>query len=306
MNLSCRCGLTSVLLWLSNPVLSHGDVSVHHPNDIWGQWDFSAAVVIPLLVAALLYGVGLSRAWSSAGWGKVISTTAASCYSFGILTLIIALMSPLDAVSDVLFSVHMVQHLLLILVASPLLVLGTPDMALLWALPKRWRGGFGRFCYRLGGSLSNEDGHSLIPLLLALLATGVLWVWHIPSLYDLALNNEAIHYSEHLSFLVTAILFWSTVLRLRPRDHRGNGLRILYVFGMAIQGSVLGALITLASRPLYQSHVDIPDIWRITPLTDQQLAGMIMWVPPALLYIAVIAYLFHRWLAQSEARPKYR
>jgi cytochrome c oxidase assembly factor CtaG len=86
------------------------------------------------------------------------------------------------------------------------------------------------------------------------------------------------------------------VLRLRPGDHAGNGLRVLYVFAMALQGSILGALLTLASRPLYASHAVIPPGWGLEPLADQQLAGLIMWVPPAVIYIGVSGYLFMAWL----------
>ncbi len=292
--------LTPILLLFAQTAFAHATAHDGDPAAILNHWDFSAAVILPLLIASGLYYTGLYRAWQGRGRGKIISIPSAISFAAGIFTLLLALMSPIDAVSGVLFSVHMIQHLLLILVAAPLLVLGAPDMALLWALPRSWRHGYGRFCSRFGGALNNETGDSAVPLLVTLLATGVLWIWHLPALYDLAVANEAIHYSEHVAFVVTAALFWATILRLRPRDHQGNGLRILYVFGMALQGSVLGALLTIASRPLYQSHKQIPPDWLLTPLLDQKLAGVIMWVPPVLLYILVIGYLFYRWLQHSD------
>ncbi len=214
-------------------------------------------------------------------------------------------MSPLDALSEALFSVHMVQHLSLILVAAPLLVLGTPEIALLWSLPSPWRSTVGRFERRLARAIvGNERGSGRGPALVIVVATGVLWAWHAPTLYDLALRNDAIHTAEHVGFLVTAILFWATVLRSR-RERLGNGLRILYVFAMGLQGSLLGALITFASRPLYAPHIPLAAAWGISALEDQQIAGLVMWVPPAFLYLGVIIYLFVTWfdaLGQRHAR----
>lgn len=276
------------------------------PGEVWSQWSFAPSITLPLAIGVAFYAVGTGRLWRRAGAGRGISIQSAAAYGAGILALIIALMSPLDAAGAALFSLHMIQHLLLILVAAPLIVIGAPEVALLWSLPARWRGGFGRFERWVGGGLSSDGGHPVGPLLITLLATGVLWIWHVPSLYDLAVQNEAVHYAEHAAFLITALLFWATVLRLRPRDHAGNGLRILYVFGMAVQGSILGALITLAAQPLYLSHTDIPPGWGLGALEDQQLAGLIMWVPPAALYIGVVAYLFTKWLDALDSRQDKR
>jgi putative membrane protein len=127
-------------------------------------------------------------------------------------------------------------------------------------------------------------------------------MWHLPQLYDLAIRNDAVHTAEHTGFLVTAILFWATVLRLTPRERLGNGLRILYVFAQALQGSVLGAVITFAARPLYATHAEITNAWGFEQLVDQQIAGLIMWVPPAVLYLGVSAYLFVGWLDAVRVR----
>lgn len=276
---------------------AHGEA--HTPGDFsfWQEWSARPGVAIPMLLAVGIYYTGLLRVWGRAGAGRGISKLAAAAYTGGLLTLVAALMSPLDAVTSALFSLHMVQHLLLILVAAPLLVLGRPEVALLWALPARWRPRAGRLEHRAARALAgNDDATGLGPVWVVLIATGVLWAWHMPDLYDLAIRNDAVHTAEHAGFVITAVLFWATVLRLRRRERLGNGLRILYVFAMALQGSILGALITLAGRPLYESHLEIPRAWGFEPLVDQQLAGLIMWVPPGLLYLGVAAYLFLGWL----------
>jgi putative membrane protein len=276
---------------------------VHPPSGIWRQWDFDPIITFPLLLVTFWYALGLSRLWRRAGVGRSISVRQALAYFSGTLVLVVALISPLDAAAAGLFSLHMVQHLLLMLVAPPLLVIGAADVAFLWALAKPWRQRFGRFEHGAGRALSGESS-AVAPLMAVLLATGALWLWHLPSLYDLAVRVEAVHIAEHSAFLFSALLFWVTVLRLRPRDHVRNGTRILYVFAMALQGSVLGSLITFAVRPLYESHLESAALWGMAPLVDQQLAGLIMWIPPALLYIGVTAYLFVHWLAAVGSRRR--
>lgn len=280
--------------------LAHGAGNAYDSPEAWST---ELSVILPLLVALAFYPVGLTKLWRRAGAGRGISIAAAAMYFAGIVALVIALISPLDALAERLFSVHMVQHLLLILVAPPLLIAGKPDLALLWALPKRWRTGFGRFERGLAARLFvRRSRASIAPLVIVLLATGTLWLWHVPALYDLAVRNEAVHWAEHVSFLVTSLLFWTGILRLRPHDRADNGLRILFVFGMALQGGLLGALLTFSARPLYTSHLDTAVEAGIAPLVDQQIAGLIMWVPPALLYIGVASWLFVGWLRSTRHR----
>ena len=286
---------------LSAPAAAHGG-GAHVQQALWRQWTFDAAVLIPLLIATGFYALGAGRLWRRAGVGHGIPVTRALAYGAGLIALVAALMSPLDAAADRLFSLHMTQHLLLILVAPPLLIIGAPDVALLWALPPRWRGAMGRFEQRLGRTLTGQTCGGKGPLVVVLLAVGVLWIWHVPRLYDMAVRHEALHWAEHASFLVSSLLFWAMVLRLRPGDHTGNGLRILYVFAMALQGSILGALITFASRPLYTTYAGIAPQGDLQPLVDQQIAGLLMWVPPAVLYVGVSAYLFTSWLHAVGAR----
>lgn len=285
---------------------AHGEVPAG-PWDVWNHWAAEPVVLAGLALAGASYLGGLLRLWRRAGPGRGISRRRAAAFGAGLAVLAVALVSPLDPLGEVLFSAHMVQHLLLILVAAPLLVLGAPEVALLWVLPVRWRARVGRawrWATRAGGG--GRGGEAKAALVAVTVATAVLWTWHVPDLYDLAVRNETWHAVEHATFLGTAVLFWATVLRIRIRDRVGNGLRVLYVFAMVVQGSVLGALITFASRPLYRSHASIPEAWGLEPLVDQQLAGLLMWVPPTLLYVGVAAYLFVTWLecfGQDDASP---
>lgn len=270
----------------------------------WWQWDFSWTVSVPLLLTAWAYGCGVRRLWQRAGTGRGVSRRQAGSFAAGMLVLVGALMSPLEALSASAFWLHMVQHLLLILVAPPLLIAGAAETAFLWALPRRYRPRFGRLTRRLGIWLGNGPGAGANRMVVVALATGVLWVWHIPQLYDMAVRNETIHFTEHASFLVTALAFWASVIRLRPTDHGANGARIFAVVAMALQGSLLGALITFATVPLYDVYRNAAAPLGLTPLADQQMAGVIMWVPPAFLYLGVAAYLFVSWLESLNRRPQ--
>lgn len=293
------------LALLPSPLLAHGEVPAG-PWDLWNHWPLRASVLIPLAVGALLYARGIHQLWQRAGVGRQISRTRAAAFFGGVLVLGAALATPLDPLGEVLFSAHMVQHLLLILVAAPLLIVGAPEVALMWALPQRARAAVGRRVAPLERLAADPEKGALLSLVVVATATVVLWAWHVPALYDLAIGNEAIHAAEHAAFLLTALLFWATVLRVGRRARIRNGVRVLLVFAMAVQGSVLGALITFAKAPLYDAHAHIAPTWAIAPLVDQQLAGLIMWIPPALLYIGVAAYLFVEWLHEVERRSRER
>jgi putative membrane protein len=287
----------------SGGVLAHGPGLEPGEFHFWSEWSARPGVAIPFFIAIGIYYTGLHRLWSHAGIGRGISRLRTASFTAGLLVLGLALMSPLDALTASLFWVHMVQHMLLILAAPPLLVLGVPEVALLWALPRSWRRTTGRAENRIARAIVGPvEGGGAGPIVVAILATGVLWMWHLPKLYDLAIQNDAVHTAEHTGFLVTAILFWATVLRLTPRERLGNGLRILYVFAQALQGSVLGAVITFAAHPLYSTHAEITTAWGFEQLVDQQIAGLIMWVPPAVLYLGVSAYLFVGWLDAVRVR----
>jgi putative membrane protein len=235
--------------------------------------------LVSLIFVSALYVRGVRALWARAGRGRGVRVWQAAAFGGGILAVVVALETPLDRLSEALFSAHMVQHLMLMLLAAPLLALGSPRIALAWSLPatRLWRLIPGR------------------PSAAFALHVVALWAWHVPILYDAALANGAIHAAEHASFLATGVLFWWTLL------HRGYGLGVLYVFGMALQSTVLGALLTFAMAPWYTSHLGSTAAWGLTALEDQQLAGVIMWVPGGLIYLVAALALFGMWLSAGAA-----
>ena len=269
------------------------------PADLWHHGWLPLGVVLPVLVGCAVYYRGIRTLRSSVGSERVVSRARVLAFGAGVAVLLIALASPLDPAGEVLFSAHMAQHLVLILLAAPLLVLGAPERVALWAFPlpiRRRIGGWGHGCARVLGPLAR-------PAPAVAMATAGLWTWHVPDLYDLAIEREGLHALEHMTFLVTALVFWWSLLRIRTlRADRDNGGRLLALFAMVLQGSLLGALITFAARPLYAAHRAIPEAWGLEPLVDQQLAGLLMWVPPATLYLWVAGWLFQRLLRAVESR----
>jgi putative membrane protein len=275
------------------------------PHDLWRTWNLAPGVLAGLAAAGGLYAAGLARLWRAAGVGRGAPRWRAACYAGGLAVVALALVSPLDAVAEAVFWGHMVQHLLLILVAAPLLVLGAPLLPLLWLLDAPSR-------QRLGAWWHRRRGVTALAALLTtpLVAWGLhivaIWAWHLPAAYQAALADGRVHVLEHLSFLGTALLFWWVVLQPAGRRRMSYGMSLLYVVTAGMQGGLLGALLTFAGKPFYPAQSAGAAAWGLTPLADQQLAGLIMWLPAGLVYMAVAGVLFVLWLRAEEVRVSRR
>lgn len=264
-------------------------------------WSFEPGVILGLSVITIGYCLGVQRLWRSAGTGRGISWPALSYFVSGTLVLILALVSPLDAIADSLQSAHMVQHMLLIVIAPPLLLLGEPLLAFAWMLPRGRRVFLARRWMRLPALRRGAGLLSAPGVALALHATTVAF-WHLPVPYDAAVRNESVHALEHLSFLGTALLFWWVVLAPPALRKLPRALDAPYVIAMSLVGGALGAVLTLATAPLYSAYLTSASLWGLTPLEDQQLAGLIMWIPGGFAYLLAAAAFFFKWLNDREAR----
>jgi putative membrane protein len=268
---------------------------------LWTDWTFEPGTCVALTTLAIAYAIGVRAVWRHAGQGRGIARWRVSCFMLAIVSLVFALLSPLDELSEALFSAHMLQHLILITIAPALLALGMPHIGVLWALPVRARRAFAHWW--LGARTIRAVWHMVgaAPIATTLHAAAI-WIWHLPGPYQAALRSTPLHALEHVSFLATAILFWWAVIAPRGQRRLGYALGILYVFATAMQSSALGAILTLAQIPWYASQEAGAQLWGLTPLEDQQLAGLIMWVPGGLLYVIAASCLFLAWL--SERRPR--
>ena len=263
------------------------------------EWTFEPLVVVPLMAALALYAAGLARLWRCAGTGRGISGWRAASFAAGWLTVAAALVSPIAWLSEILFSVHMTQHALLMAAAAPLMMFGQPLFVWLWAFDAAGRARLTDAVLRppVAAAWHAATG----PLAVFLLHAVALWIWHVPPLYEAALRHTGVHALEHLCFLVAASMFWWGMVHGRY-GRRGYGLAVLYVFLTAVHSSALGALLTVSPSVWYSDYQQQAGLWHIDALADQQLAGLLMWIPAGVIFIVLGLALFAAWLGESGRR----
>jgi putative membrane protein len=274
--------VAGTLLWILvvGPAAAHGPTPLP-PDSLWHRWNFDPLVLVPLLAAGWLYPRGLRNLWIAAGRRRGVTYFHATSFALGMAMLFCALVSPLDALGGTLLCAHMAQHGLLIAAAPPLLLAGKPGVAFAWALPSRRRRNFlvstaWHSLARMGNVLSR-------PLPAAALHGLTLWLWHAPAVFDQAIAGYAMHAFEHICFFGTALLFWRSILG--ARSPRRAGVALCATFATLVHSGLLGALITMAPYPIYAWYAGRTQAWGLGPLEDQQLAGLLMWVPMGLVYL---------------------
>jgi putative membrane protein len=248
-----------------------------------------------------VYATGVIRVWRSAGYGRGIRPVDALAFVCGWLALVAALSPPLDGWSEAWLMAHMAQHELLMVIAAPLIAVSAPLIALLWATPSaiRRRALDGARRRPIVAAWSAVTA----PVSVFLLHGVALWVWHLPVLYVYALEHEAAHILQHLCFFGTAALFWWGIAHGRY-GRLGYGAAVFYVFATAVHSGVLGALLTFSPRVWYVPYLTARRDG-LTPLEDQQLAGLLMWVPGGLILAACGLALFAAWLRESDRRTRF-
>jgi len=280
--------LIFLLLLMTFPAAAH-DAAEAMPD-----WEWDAWITVPLLVSGVLYVRGVQLLWTRSGAGRSIRIWQGICFAAGWLTVFGALCSPLHWYAEHLFSAHMVEHELLMAVAAPLLAVSKPIGAFLHAMPKTWRGGL------IHGAHFNPLRRSwafLVDPTVATIVHGVaLWTWHAPPLFDAAVHNETFHRLQHVSFFGSALIFWWALLR---RPVREQGSAILHIFATMGHMTLLGFLLALSPRVLYPAQTATAGEFGLTPLEDQQLGGLIMWVPASTIYAAIALAMAGLWIARS-------
>jgi putative membrane protein len=292
-----RFMLASAFLWF--PV----SAARAHGSGGSSAWASDPWIVLPLLAAIGLYAAGTTKLWSRAGPGRGVQPWRALCFVLGWLLLAGALASPLHELGKRLFTAHMIEHEMLMVMAAPLLVLARPFGAMLWALPPAAR-------RALGGvsqvrALRWTRSWATDPLVATVLHGAALWLWHMPGLYEAALASETVHWLQHFSFFATALLFWQGVIYGRTQTG-GQAAGVFYLFLTALHSGFLGILLSIARVPLFPGQGSSAAEWGMTVLEDQQLAGLIMWVPGGLVYAAAALSLTGLWIANSGAAGSKR
>jgi putative membrane protein len=260
-------------------------------------WSSAPEVLLPLALITWLYGRGVRRMRCA---GRPVSGVEQAGFAAGLLVVVAALLSPLDALAAELASAHMLQHMLLIAVAPPLLAQGTPLRNLFRGLPRTTHRAAGQVLQtsrRIGRPLSGPIASSTLHAI-------VIWGWHAPALYAAALADPVVHALDHACLLGSGLLFWHAVLSRRPGQD-GFGLGLLALLATTIHTGMLGALMTFSGHPWYPELIGRTDAWGLTTLEDQQLAGLIMWVPMGFVYVIAAVILGSAWFGflgrRSEA-----
>ncbi len=252
------------------------------------SWSLHPSVLIgtAILGAVYFYGIGPLRRRNA--WGPPVPAWRMLAFTIGLGILLLSLNGPIHDLSDYyLFSVHMLQHLLLTLLLPPLLLIGTPG----WLLEPLLRSPAIRAIAR---SLTR-------PLPAAVIYTATITAWHLVPLYDLMMRSHEVHIATHLMFIATATLMWWPVLSPTPLLPRLSlGQQMLYLFAVSVPMQVVAALITMSDDVLYTWYEGAARTWNLTPHDDQVIGGLLMWVPGNLWMFAAIGIRFFEWARQEE------
>jgi cytochrome c oxidase assembly factor CtaG len=270
------------------------------PAHWFSAWSWEPLVVVALAVSGALYIAGAIRMRGRSP--EVLRRWEIAAFISGWFSLVVALVSPLHRLGSVLFSAHMTQHELLMLIAAPLLIIGRAELVMLWAFPLRTRVQLSS--WKRVGIFSRAWLALTAPLAVWLIHGATLWIWHLPSLYQATLESEWVHAAQHTCFLATALLFWWTLIHGR-HGRLAYGAAVAYVFTTGLHSSALGALLTFAPTLWYPIYDGRTSAWGLSALEDQQLGGLIMWVPAGIVFIVVGLALFAAWLAESERRLRH-
>lgn len=266
------------------------------------SWDLRIEVIALLVTLGVLHVIGWrnlrqrGRTRFANGW-RLVS------YLAGLFILALAVMSPIDVLSDQLFFMHMIQHLLMMMFAAPLIMLANPFPTFLWALPRDLRVRVGRWF---------QPGHRLHQTLQQILTPGITWMifisvylgWHDPYLYDLALRNNFVHDVEHITFFGVALLFWWRITGAGPQIGRRmpNLMRAAYSVSLVPPNMLAGVAITFATSPIYSHYTTIPRLYGVSVMDDQTWSGLIMWIPGSMMYILAAIFLIGIQMNQAKKR----
>jgi cytochrome c oxidase assembly factor CtaG len=257
-------------------------------------------MLVPMLLALALYALGHLRLLRRAGPGRGERRRRARLFLAGMALLAGATLSPLHALGARSFTAHMAEHELIMLAAAPLLVLARPLAVMFWALPATAR----RALATIPRSAAGAGTWRVLtdPLLATVMQAAALWIWHLPSLFDRALNSEGWHAAQHLSFFVAALLFWQAMLS--PRRSPWTAAALLFATSMVT--GALGAFMALSESPWYAPYAALGlAAFGLSPAQDQQLAGVLMWVPGGLFHAVVAIVLLAPALRAAPREPAH-
>ncbi len=262
-------------------------VALLHTTDRidWLHWTIHPSTVIGIGAIGALYGWRLRTAERGGGAPTLAQRLA---FASGLVVLFVALNGPIHDLSDsYLFSAHMVQHLLLTMLVTPLLIIGVSGSML---RPILARPAFSAIAKRVTTAAAGF-----------IIFNVTLMAWHLPPLYNLAMADHGVHIVQHLSFLAASVpMWWPLLSRMQELPPLTRPLQMLYICLLMIPMSVVGMIITYADHVLYPAYESAPRIWGLSPEQDQLIGGLIMWIPGSFIYIALLTVFFFRWAREAE------
>ena len=280
-------------------LFAHGPESVARADGWTWRWD----VILTLILAAGVYGRGwlFLRRFAS----RAASLWRVGSYGIGLTSIVVALLSPVDTLATERLSMHMVQHLLLLMIAPLAILLANPFGALLWGLPAPLRRRFACLFHRGRRFRTMAWLLTSMPVAWGLYVLN-LWGWHHPALYQAALVNPWLHDLEHWLFFSTALLFWWPIVNVPPMLHGqiSLGFRIVYLVAATLQNTLLGMAISLPGRVLYPFYEVVPVLRTFSPIHDQALGGGIMWVSGHMYLIPIVILIARKLIAEDEAMDR--
>ncbi len=262
------------------------------PEFSWLDWGGDISVVAAVFFLEVVYLLSVGPLRHRFPGSSDVPTRRIVLFTVGLWSIFFALYSPLDPLSDYyLFSAHMIQHLFLVLVGPPLMLLGTPG----WML---------RPILQLPGVYPVAKVLTF-PVLAALLFNVVFAIWHVPAVYEAGLNSITVHIIQHLTFIATGVIMWWPVLSpMKELPRLPYGAQVLYMFILSIPPAIVGALITFADGTLYETYANAPEIWGISTAADQQIGGVIMKLPGFLIFVTAAGIIFFNWAAKEEEKDR--
>lgn len=284
------------------PSASLAHVDNHPAESAWWAWQFTPDIVIATTIVATLYAAGLyrlkGRGASPSGWRNV-------SFFAGLSLILLALQSPLDALSEHSFAIHQIQHLLLHSAGPMLIMLAAPQGPLAAGFPVALRR------YVLGPVTTNKALRAVFgflsrPAAATSLFVGSLYFWQLATYHDLAVLDDAVHYSMHVSMLVAGLLFFWCVLDPRPEPWGApSQTRMIVVWTALASNILLGAFTTFKESALYSAYDELGRLWGLAPLTDEQLGGLVIWIPGSMMYVVVALVVIRVW-GSHEAKVDER
>ena len=274
-------------------LLAAAPASAHGGHEHSLGWTLDPVLIVPLGVALLVYAVG----WLKLSRRASTPPPGAPLFLSGWLVLTLSLVSPLHEAGERSFTMHMIEHELIMLVATFLLAASNSGGVLAWGLPRPVRAA-------LAGSwkspLQSLWKRLTEPVTATMIQAAVMWAWHAPPLFDRALEHSGWHIAQHGCFFAGSLLFWWAMLHPRARSG-GYGVSAACLFATSLIGGALGALMSFSASPWYADYAAMGMTGiGLDPVDDQRLAGLIMWIPGGLVHGAAALALFYRWLRASE------